>query len=84
MSKEALAKLLRKRLIKAGLVPTELVNRVSDDAIIDSYITCSGCHTKIVTSEELVAAVAQARSTEHFFELCDFDARMKNHSAGHN
>ena len=39
-----LAKALRNRLVKKGLVPKEVINQCSDLAIIESYLKCNCCN----------------------------------------
>lgn len=43
MLKSELAQDLRKRQIAYGMVEKRLIERISDDDIIDCYITCSCC-----------------------------------------
>lgn len=79
MEKHQLAQELRQRQYGAGLVERRLVDTLSDDDIIDSYITCSQCGAKQVTERNLEIAIARAQSASHFLELCDqlADARYK-------
>src|SRR5215831_14979532 len=71
MQKAALAHELRQRQQAFGRVPATIIAAVSDDAIIDSYITCSCCGEKQVTPEDLETALFLARDAESFFNLCD-------------
>jgi len=79
MEKHQLAQELRQRQYGAGLVERRLVDALSDDDIIDSYITCSHCGAKQVTARNLEIAIERAQSASHFLELCDqlADARYK-------
>ena len=71
MEKNQLAQELRQRQYGAGLVERRLIDELSDDDIIDSYITCSQCGAKQVTERNLEIAIARAKSASHFLELCD-------------
>jgi hypothetical protein len=51
MQHAALAYALRQRQHAFGQVPDEMIEALSDDAIIDSYITCSCCGRKQVTPQ---------------------------------
>ncbi len=71
MLKHVLAQQLRQRQYEQNLVPRSMVDALSDDEIIDTYITCSGCGEKQVTPEELVNAIAMADDAGMFFSICD-------------
>jgi hypothetical protein len=72
MTKHDLAKRLRQRQYEKGLVPKKLIRRLSDDQIIDSYITCANCGTKQVNDPVALATIIQAASSvEDFFAACD-------------
>jgi|RhiMetdeSRZDD1v2_1073273.scaffolds.fasta_scaffold719562_2 hypothetical protein len=71
MQHAALAYALRQRQHAFGQVPDEMIEALSDDAIIDSYITCSCCGRKQVTPQQLSLAIALATDTESFFTFCD-------------
>src|SRR5260221_4700340 len=75
MDKHLLAQQLRQRQYAHGYLPRHLIVAVSDEDMIDSYITCSCCGEKQVTSRQLEVAVAQARDAYHFLLLCDEQAR---------
>lgn len=62
---------MRQRQRNKKLVPLEIINKVSDDVIIDSYITCCECGEKGVTVEELNRAIIEAEDVDDFFRLCD-------------
>ena len=79
MLKIDLAKELRLRQYKYGQVDRELIDAISDDQIIDSYITCSCCGEKQVEIEQLPQIIADAKDTEHFFRICDTMAKTKSH-----
>jgi hypothetical protein len=81
MDKHLLAQQLRRRQYAHGYPPRHLIDAVSDDDMIDSYITCSCCGEKQVTPQQLEVAVAQARDAYHSLLLCDEQARAA--SRGH-
>ncbi len=81
MEKYQLAQGLRQRQYERGLISPQIINIISDDDIINSYITCSCCGEKQVTSIELEAAIRQAFDTYHFLVICDERARAA--SRGH-
>ena len=60
MDKHLLAQQLRQRQYAHGYLPRHLIVAVSDEDMIDSYITCSCCGEKQVTPRQLEVAVAQA------------------------
>lgn len=78
MDKQQLAKDLRIRQYKQGIVTKELIDTLSDDDIIKSYITCSSCGKQIVTDLELRAAVTFAHSTKECLALI-----AKQHKGNH-
>ncbi len=84
MEKHQLAQALRQRQYAKGLLPRRMIDAVSDDDIIDSYITCSCCGEKQVTPQELEEVIAQAVDGDHFFQLCDEKARARAQGRGHN
>jgi hypothetical protein len=76
MDKQVLAQQLRQRQYTQGHLPRHLIDAVSDEDIIDSYITCSCCGEKQVTPQQLEVAIAQARDASHFLMICDEQARI--------
>lgn len=81
MDKQALAQQLRQRQYAHGYIPRHLIDTVSDEDIIESYITCSCCGEKQVTPQQLELAIEQARDASHFLAICDEQARAA--SRGH-
>jgi hypothetical protein len=81
MDKARLAQALRQRQYTQGYIPRRMIDAVSDDDIIDSYITCSCCGEKQVTPQELETVIEQASDAYHFLTLCDEKARTA--SRGH-
>ena len=71
MKKGLLAQELRAKQLKLGAVPARIIKALSDDEIIDSYITCSCCGDKQLEGAELEYAISSASDTEHFFKLAD-------------
>jgi hypothetical protein len=49
-----------------GLVKKKYIDVLSDNDIIDSYITCSGCGAKIIPLDDLDLIIKRARSAEQF------------------
>jgi hypothetical protein len=81
MDKAQLAQALRQRQYAHGYISRRMIDAVSDEDIIDSYITCSCCGEKQVTPQELETAIEQASDAYHFLMLCDEKARAT--SRGH-
>jgi hypothetical protein len=79
MKKHQLAHELRQRQYALGEVERWMIDSLSDDEMIDSYITCSCCGEKQVNQRELATAIAKARSAEHFFRICDRMANRRPH-----
>ena len=71
MEKFILARELRQRQYAKGIVPESVINALSDDEIIDSYITCPACGAKDVPAHELRTVIALATDANSFFDLCD-------------
>lgn len=67
MNKSTLAQGLKQRLLQKGLVDKVTLCGISDDDIIDSYITCSCCGVKSVKSQgELNQLILSSKDVEHF------------------
>jgi len=81
MDKHVLAQQLRQRQYTQGHLPRHLIDAVSDEDMIDSYITCSCCGEKQVTPQQLEVAIAQAHDASHFLTICDEQPRAA--SRGH-
>jgi hypothetical protein len=71
MTKHQLARELRRRQYALGEVEWWMIDGLSDDEIIDSYITCSCCGEKQVDARQLETAIAKAHGAEHFFRICN-------------
>ena len=66
MDKHQLAQELRHRQYANGLVAKKYIDALSDDDIIESYITCAGCGAKLVPLDDLDLLIKRARSAEQF------------------
>ena len=85
MTSVELARQLRQRLTKKGLVSAELLATLPDDAIIDSYNTCSCCGEKFLPPDQFAEVVRRAVDDESFLALCDdADAKFKQHAKAPN
>ena len=74
MTKEGLAARLRDRQRQKRLLQPEglaVLDRLSDDEIIDCYLTCSCCARKQVPAEDLADLIMQAANDDDFFRLVD-------------
>lgn len=71
MTKTSLAKCLRARQLTKGLVSPELLEAISDDALILSYVTCSCCGNVQVTTTQLRGVIERATDDENFLAICD-------------
>jgi hypothetical protein len=78
MLKANLANELRQRQYKLGKVSRELVDFLTDDQIIDSYITCSCCGEKQVDTNQLPRIIEDAEDIDQFFAACDAIAKSKS------
>jgi hypothetical protein len=76
LNKRDLAQRLRQRQYAHGGVEHALIDALSDDEIIDCYITCCDCGEKQVEGPQLEWAIAEAADDDDFFDLCD---RMSSH-----
>lgn len=79
MEKERLAGELRRRQYRAGMVDKAIIDALSDDEIIDSYVTCSHCGKKHITEREQAIALRRATHADQFFAFCDAFARGHTH-----
>jgi hypothetical protein len=62
---------LRRRQYAQGLVPRGQVDALSDDDIIDCYVTCADCGAKQVEGRDLQIAISKADNALDFFALCN-------------
>ncbi|SRR6266567_1756240 len=79
MDKHKLAHELRRRQYDVGLVDRHIIDSLSDDDIIDSYITCSCCGEKQVNAQNLERAIHLAENAIQFIDICNefAEARYK-------
>lgn len=61
-----------------GQVDPAIIRTVSDDGIIDAYITCSCCGEKQVTGKALLRAIEQAADADDFLAICAETAESFN------
>ncbi len=78
MHKTELAEELRQCQRELAHVDLNIIDSLGDDEIIDSYITCSCCGEKQVTSDELGDAITEASNVASFFRVVD---RLSHHHA---
>jgi hypothetical protein len=71
MIKRQLAQALRERQGRVAIVPKQILDLLSDDAIIESYIRCPCCDKKQVRKKELDAIIRSAQDADHFVQLCN-------------
>lgn len=69
MEKKLLAQGLRTRQNTIGTFPKHLIDSLSDNDIIDAYITCSCCLNKFLSPKELEDAVGRSSNVENFLDL---------------
>jgi hypothetical protein len=80
MTTSELAAQLRKRLIDRKLVDPSLLHSISDDQVIDSYITCSCCSEKQVNdSAALARIIERSDSAVTFLKLCNAEKTKHRH-----
>ena len=79
MIKHELARQLRGRQHAYGLVEPATIDALSDDEIVDSYVTCSDCGAKQVEGRRLDAAIAGATDADDFFRICNRLAKQHSH-----
>ena len=70
MEKKELAQKLRERQLKKNHLSKEVIEALTADQIIKSYVTCSGCG-ETLTDGELRAAIHIAKSVDDFFAISD-------------
>jgi hypothetical protein len=71
MTKHQLAQELRARQYAYGEVEPHIIDALSDQDIIECYITCSDCGHQQVRGKELEYAITMAHNSDEFFDLCD-------------
>jgi hypothetical protein len=78
MDPKILADGLRQRLRKKGLVP-EILKKISDPEIIESYVTCSHCGALFAGHKEINDAIAESNSVEEFLEITFNEPKRHRH-----
>ncbi len=71
MRQQDLAQELRERQYRQQRVARGLIDALTDEQIIDAYITCSHCGEKQVTEDQLQKAIAVATNSDNFFQICN-------------
>lgn len=84
MDKHQLAMQLRQRQYDKGIIEKRIIDALSDNEIIDAYITCSHCGEKKVSEQDLETAINIAQNANQFFQRCDgfADVRHKEKHSG--
>jgi|SRR5215813_330763 len=78
MTKSELANQLRQRQREMKILPPAslvTMERLSDDTIIDCYVTCAECGAKQAEGEELDRIIAESHCAEDFFDRCNAAGR---------
>jgi hypothetical protein len=70
MKKDILVQELRKR--QERLISKEILDKVSDNIIIESYMQCSKCGLMIMTGQELERFIVEVLTTDEFINLLPF------------
>lgn len=71
MTRQQLARQLRECQFEWGAIPRQILYVLTDDQIIESYVTCSCCGERIASDDDLAAAINDASDSEDFLEWCD-------------
>lgn len=82
MKKHRLADQLRQRQIDHGEINPSVIHALSDDDIIDAYITCSCCGEKQVEGQALLRAIQRAVHSDDFLDMLSRDSREPEQSTG--
>jgi 23S rRNA-/tRNA-specific pseudouridylate synthase len=77
MTKKELSNQMRQRQINKGYVSKEIIDQLTDDNIIDAYITCSECQTKMVDIKMLKTIISKAKDFDHFWDLVQIHSTHK-------
>ena len=64
MTKEELASELRE-------IQHADIEEMTDDYVIDCFLTCPDCGEKQVDEEDLRSAIKAAEHADHFFDICE-------------
>jgi len=74
MNPHTLAKALRRRQLRAGLVDKPSINALNDMQILACYLLCSKCNVDIF--EDRGAAVDNAANVQEFLTMVDMALAM--------
>lgn len=87
MTKAELAAQLRQRQREKKILPPAILavmERLSDDTIIDSYVTCAECGVKQAEGAELERIIAESHCADDFFDRCNEAAKGRAHAFVHD
>jgi len=80
MEKKQLVEKLRERQLKLNLVSENIINSLNDDEIIDSYITCHNCKTKMLEGNDLDISIKVSKDVDDFLDKIEkFSIAIHNH-----
>ena len=71
MKPSELAEQMKERQVKLGIVPKEILMKLSDEEMISSYLTCAECKTDFLTYAEAVSLAEDCKDIEEFFDKLD-------------
>ncbi len=77
MDKKTLAAELRECQRQRGKAPAICIENLPDDLIIESYVTCHECKTRLVDDETLKKCISEANDYQEFVALVN---RYGSHS----
>jgi hypothetical protein len=80
MDKHKLASELRECQRQLGQAPTFFIENFPDELIIDAYLTCHKCLTRLVDDDTLEKCISEAKDYEEFFALVNSHGRSHPHS----
>jgi len=69
MDKKKFAEELRKRQIKLGLVSRELIDKLSEEEIIETYRICSACGAPVFELEDLESALKEGKTADEVLDI---------------
>lgn len=71
MNPHTLAKTLRRRQLRAGLVDKSLIHKMDDMQLLACYLLCSKCNGDIF--EDRAAAVESAKNVQEFLDWVNME-----------
>ena len=81
MTKADLAKALRQAQKDKGWVDPEILDRKTDDEILNAYIVCQGCGNERIVLSTLAETLSGISTVPEFFALLD---KGQCHIPGYN